>query len=233
MQEAVGKHKGYEYARTQNPTRRALEGNLAAIEGGRGAFAFASGMAAIGALPDAWGEPHPSLFDDAILLHHDGVETIRHRRAGEDADRLATSGWAAERVAGGGAPRHRQHRIAIGQQIGMGDRIAIHRAVGMRRHINRRDQIAGEDAAARLGERHLLLGDNGCDPLLDQREGRVDAEQFAAKGKTIVAELRHQPSPRWSVMKAATAAASASGNNGSGAANGSSVAIATICGSSG
>jgi cystathionine beta-lyase/cystathionine gamma-synthase len=50
VQEALGKHKGYEYARTQNPTRSALEGNLAAIEGGRAAFAFASGMAAINAI---------------------------------------------------------------------------------------------------------------------------------------------------------------------------------------
>ncbi len=50
VQEALGKHKGYEYARTQNPTRMALERNLAAIEGGKAGFAFASGMAAIGAI---------------------------------------------------------------------------------------------------------------------------------------------------------------------------------------
>jgi cystathionine beta-lyase/cystathionine gamma-synthase len=50
VQEELGRHKGYEYARTQNPTRAALEGNLAAIEGGQAAFAFASGMAAIGAI---------------------------------------------------------------------------------------------------------------------------------------------------------------------------------------
>ena len=50
VQEELGKHKGYEYARTQNPTRAALEGNLAAIEGGAAAFAFASGMAAINAI---------------------------------------------------------------------------------------------------------------------------------------------------------------------------------------
>jgi cystathionine beta-lyase/cystathionine gamma-synthase len=50
VQEALGKHKGYEYARTQNPTRAALEANLAAIEGGKAAFAFASGMAAIDAI---------------------------------------------------------------------------------------------------------------------------------------------------------------------------------------
>ena len=50
VQEALGTHKGYEYARTDNPTRRALEHNLAAIEAGKAAFAFASGMAAIGAV---------------------------------------------------------------------------------------------------------------------------------------------------------------------------------------
>jgi cystathionine beta-lyase/cystathionine gamma-synthase len=50
VQEEVGRHKGYEYARTQNPTRFALEKNLAAIEGGKAAYAFASGMAAIGAV---------------------------------------------------------------------------------------------------------------------------------------------------------------------------------------
>ncbi len=49
-QEALGRHKGFEYARTQNPTRFALERNLAAIEGGQAAFAFASGMAAIDAI---------------------------------------------------------------------------------------------------------------------------------------------------------------------------------------
>jgi cystathionine gamma-lyase/cystathionine beta-lyase/cystathionine gamma-lyase/homocysteine desulfhydrase len=45
----LGKHKGYEYARTQNPTRQALERNLAALEGAKFGFAFASGMAAIDA----------------------------------------------------------------------------------------------------------------------------------------------------------------------------------------
>ncbi len=49
-QEALGKHKGYEYARTHNPTRAALEGNLAALEGGRFGFCFGSGLAATGTL---------------------------------------------------------------------------------------------------------------------------------------------------------------------------------------
>ena len=50
VQEELGKHKGYEYARTGNPTRAALEKNLACLERGRFAFAFASGMAAINAV---------------------------------------------------------------------------------------------------------------------------------------------------------------------------------------
>src|SRR3954463_305074 len=52
VQEELGKHKGYEYARTQNPTREALERNIAAIESGpdNGGFAFASRMAAVGAI---------------------------------------------------------------------------------------------------------------------------------------------------------------------------------------
>src|SRR2546430_9368283 len=47
VQQGLGKHKGYEYARTQNPTREALERNIPALEGGRHGFAFASGLAAV------------------------------------------------------------------------------------------------------------------------------------------------------------------------------------------
>ncbi len=46
VQEAPGKHKGYEYARTQNPTRTVLETNLAALENGNYGICFASGLAA-------------------------------------------------------------------------------------------------------------------------------------------------------------------------------------------
>jgi cystathionine gamma-synthase len=45
-QAAVGEHKGYDYARTANPTRTALQEAIASLEEGRGALAFASGMAA-------------------------------------------------------------------------------------------------------------------------------------------------------------------------------------------
>jgi len=50
VQEGLGKHKGYEYARTQNPTREALERNVASLEGGAYGFAFASGMASVDAV---------------------------------------------------------------------------------------------------------------------------------------------------------------------------------------
>jgi cystathionine beta-lyase/cystathionine gamma-synthase len=46
VQEGIGRHKGYEYARTRNPTREALEKNIAVLEGGLRGFAFASGLAA-------------------------------------------------------------------------------------------------------------------------------------------------------------------------------------------
>jgi len=50
VQEEIGKHKGYEYARVSNPTRDRLETNLAALEGGIASRVFGSGMAAINAI---------------------------------------------------------------------------------------------------------------------------------------------------------------------------------------
>ncbi len=50
VQDELGKHKGYDYARTAHPNRRALERCLAKLEGGQSAYAFSSGMAAIDAV---------------------------------------------------------------------------------------------------------------------------------------------------------------------------------------
>src|ERR1700746_48991 len=50
VQEEIGKHKGYEYARVSNPTRTRLELNLVALESGSSAHVFASGMAAVTAV---------------------------------------------------------------------------------------------------------------------------------------------------------------------------------------
>ncbi|PYP89104.1 MAG: cystathionine gamma-synthase [Candidatus Angelobacter sp. Gp1-AA117] len=54
VQEEIGKNKGYEYARVSNPTRTRLEQNLAAVEGGRSAHVFGSGMAATTAVTQAF-----------------------------------------------------------------------------------------------------------------------------------------------------------------------------------
>src|SRR3972149_5977979 len=80
VQPELGKNKGYEYSRTGNPTRAALERGMAALEGGQSGLAFASGMAATNAVltllkagdhgvanEGAYGG-NPRLFD-AILTH--------------------------------------------------------------------------------------------------------------------------------------------------------------------
>ena len=53
VQEGPEGHKGFEYARTQNPTRQALEENLAALENGFGGICFGSGMAAMDAIGES------------------------------------------------------------------------------------------------------------------------------------------------------------------------------------
>ncbi len=50
VQQGLGRHRGYEYARTQNPTREALERNVASLEGGAHGLAFGSGLAALDAV---------------------------------------------------------------------------------------------------------------------------------------------------------------------------------------
>ena len=47
VQDGIGNHKGYEYSRTLNPTRHALEKNIAALENGKYGACFGSGLAAI------------------------------------------------------------------------------------------------------------------------------------------------------------------------------------------
>jgi len=85
VQESPGRHKGYEYSRTQNPTRMAFERCIADLEGGIRGFAFASGMAAISTvleLLDAGS--HVVAMDDlyggtARLFNH-----VRNRSAGHE-----------------------------------------------------------------------------------------------------------------------------------------------------
>lgn len=65
VQAAPGDHKGYEYSRTHNPTRNALQDNLAALEGGTHGIAFASGLAATNAVLSQLSQ------GDRVVLGHD------------------------------------------------------------------------------------------------------------------------------------------------------------------
>lgn len=66
VQEGLGKHKGYEYARTQNPTREAWERNVAALEKAAHGIAYASGMAAMHAIVQLMGEGDHVLLGDNL-----------------------------------------------------------------------------------------------------------------------------------------------------------------------
>jgi cystathionine gamma-synthase len=66
VQDSVAEHKGFEYSRTDNPTRRALETCLADLEGARAAVSFASGMAAIATLAHTLKSGQKIVFSDDV-----------------------------------------------------------------------------------------------------------------------------------------------------------------------
>jgi cystathionine beta-lyase/cystathionine gamma-synthase len=66
VQDGMGVHKGFEYARVQNPTRSALEANIASLEGGATGHAFASGMAAISTLMTMIGAGEHVVASDTV-----------------------------------------------------------------------------------------------------------------------------------------------------------------------
>jgi len=83
VQESPGKHKGYEYSRTQNPTRFAYERCIADLEGGTRAFAFASGLAATATVLDLL-EPgaHVVASDDLYGGTYRLLTRVREKSAG-------------------------------------------------------------------------------------------------------------------------------------------------------
>jgi cystathionine gamma-lyase len=85
VQESPGKHKGYEYSRTQNPTRIAYERCVADLEGGAAAFAFGSGMAATATVLDLLDSgSHVIAMDDLYGGSYRLFERVRRRSAGLD-----------------------------------------------------------------------------------------------------------------------------------------------------
>jgi cystathionine gamma-lyase len=85
VQESPGKHKGYEYSRTQNPTRMAYERCVADLEGGAAGFAFASGLAAAATVLDLLDSgSHVIAMDDLYGGSYRLFERVRRRSAGLD-----------------------------------------------------------------------------------------------------------------------------------------------------
>src|SRR5204862_2609736 len=82
-QSSPGVHKGYEYARTQNPTRMAFERCIADLESGRQGFAFASGLAASATLLDVLPSgSHVVALDDLYGGTYRLFERVRRQSAG-------------------------------------------------------------------------------------------------------------------------------------------------------
>ena len=85
VQKSPGVHKGYEYSRTQNPTRMAYERCVAELEGGRAGYAFASGMAATATILDLLDcGSHVIAMDDLYGGSYRLFERVRRRSAGLD-----------------------------------------------------------------------------------------------------------------------------------------------------
>jgi cystathionine gamma-lyase len=81
-QSSPGEHKGFDYARTRNPTRDALEACIAELEGGHAGFAFASGMAAIGTVLELLDSgAHVVAMDDLYGGSYRILEKVRKRSA--------------------------------------------------------------------------------------------------------------------------------------------------------
>jgi cystathionine gamma-lyase len=100
VQESPGKHKGYEYSRTQNPTRMAYERCVADLEGGVAGFAFASGLAAAATVLDLLDSgSHVIAMDDLYGGSYRLFEKVRRRSAGLDFSFIDLNDGAALKAA--------------------------------------------------------------------------------------------------------------------------------------
>ena len=100
VQESPGVHKGYEYSRTQNPTRKALEDCVADLENGSAGFAFGSGMATSGTILELLDTgAHVIAGDDLYGGTYRLFENVRKRSAGLDFTFIDFSDLAAVEAA--------------------------------------------------------------------------------------------------------------------------------------
>jgi cystathionine gamma-lyase len=100
VQESPGKHKGYEYSRTQNPTRMAFERCVADLEGGVAGSAFASGLSAAATVLDLLDSgSHVIAMDDLYGGTYRLFEKVRRRSAGLDFSFIDLNDTAALKAA--------------------------------------------------------------------------------------------------------------------------------------
>ncbi|MEP7044671.1 MAG: PLP-dependent aspartate aminotransferase family protein [Dokdonella sp.] len=100
VQQSPGVHKGYEYSRTQNPTRMAYERCIADLEGGRQGYAFASGLAAASTVLDLLDSgSHVIAMDDLYGGTYRLFERVRRRSAGLDFSFIDLNDAAALKAA--------------------------------------------------------------------------------------------------------------------------------------
>ena len=100
VQQSPGVHKGYEYSRTQNPTRMAYERCVADLEGGHQGYAFASGLAAAATVLDLLNSgSHVIAMDDLYGGSYRLFERVRRRSAGLDFTFLDLNDTAALKAA--------------------------------------------------------------------------------------------------------------------------------------
>lgn len=91
VQQEVGKHKGYEYSRVSNPTRTALEQNIAALEGATEGMAFASGVAAEDALFRLMKPGDHAIVTDGVYGGTYRLGTMIHQEYGLEFDFVDTT----------------------------------------------------------------------------------------------------------------------------------------------
>jgi cystathionine gamma-lyase len=100
VQSSPGVHQGYEYSRTQNPTRMAYERCVADLEGGRQGYAFASGLAAAGTVLELLDSgSHVIAMDDLYGGSYRLFERVRRRSAGLDFSFIDLNDMAALKAA--------------------------------------------------------------------------------------------------------------------------------------
>ena len=100
VQSSPGKHQGYEYSRTQNPTRMAYERCVAALEGGAAGFAFGSGLGAASTVLDLLDSgSHVIAMDDLYGGTYRLFERVRRRSAGLDFTFLDLNDLSAVKAA--------------------------------------------------------------------------------------------------------------------------------------